>query len=331
MEILSDFINKTRATEIINNMKGKKIVVIGDVMLDIYYWGNVSRISPEAPVPVIDVENISAHLGGAANVASNLKSLGIKSYLCGVIGNDNDGATFSDLTNKMNIDILAIYKDKNRPTTVKTRVMGNNQHIARIDREKRNPLIKEGYEYLIENIENIDNLEGIIIEDYNKGVITLELIKEVIRFAKNNNIPVYVDPKFDNFFEYQGVTLFKPNLKEASAALGMNISSNEDLIKAGNLLLDKLQAENILLTLGAGGMILFEKNGNFCRIPTIARNVSDVSGAGDTAIATLSAAVAAGATMPEAAALANFASGIVCGYPGIVSIEPEELIKIVSK
>lgn len=331
MENQHNIINKDRAKEIINNMKGKKIVVIGDVMLDVYYWGNVSRISPEAPVPVIDIENVSAHLGGAANVAANLKSLGIKSYLCGVIGKDNDGATFTELTNKMDIDILAIYQDIDRPTTVKTRVMGNNQHIARIDREKRNPLKKEGYEYLIENIENIDDLEGIIIEDYNKGVVTLELINEIIQFAKKHNIPVYVDPKYDNFFAYQGVTLFKPNLKEASAALGIGINSNQDIINAGNTLLKKLQAENILLTLGAGGMMLFEKNGNSCRIPTIARNVSDVSGAGDTAIATLSASVAAGASMVEAAALANFASGIVCGYPGIVSIAPDELLNIIDK
>ncbi len=327
MKELHKIINKSKAEDIINNMRGKKIAVVGDVMLDIYYWGSVSRISPEAPVPVIDIEKETAHLGGAANVAANLKSLGVKAYLCGMIGNDNSGRIFSDLTKKMDIDIIAIYVDDERPTTVKTRVMGNNQHIARIDREKRNPVDKKGYDYIIENIKNIDNLDGIILEDYNKGVVTLELIQEVIAFAKENNIPVYVDPKFDNFFAYQGVALFKPNKKEASKALGMEINSIEDVRNAGKRLLSELNAENILLTLGADGMMLIEKNGNITQVPTIARNVSDVSGAGDTAIATLSASVAAGANMVEAAALANFASGIVCESPGIVSIKPEELLK----
>lgn len=330
MKNLLNIINISKATEVIDAMKDKKIVVIGDVMLDMYYWGNVSRISPEAPVPVIDIEKETAHLGGAANVAANLKSLGVKSYLCGVIGQDKAGETFSALTDKMEIDILAIYKDRDRPTTVKTRIMGNNQHIARVDREKRNTLHPKGYEYIIENIENIDNLDGIILEDYNKGVISVELINEVMSFAGKNKIPVYVDPKFDNFFAYQGVTLFKPNKKEAAKALGMEIDNIDKIKIAGKKLLNDLNAENILLTLGADGMMLFQKNGEEIKIPTIARSVSDVSGAGDTAIATLSAAVAAGASVAEAAALANFASGIVCEYPGIVSITPQELLEFIA-
>lgn len=325
----TNIINASRSAKIINNMRGKIIAVIGDVMLDKYYWGSVSRISPEAPVPVIDIEKETAHLGGAANVAANLNSLGLKAYLCGVIGDDNHGRNFTELAKNMNIDVSAIYTDKDRPSTVKTRLMGNNQHIARVDREKRNPISVAGFDFIMNSIKSINDLDGIILEDYNKGVVTLSMIQGIIAYAKEKNIPVYVDPKFDNFFAYQGVTLFKPNKKEASMALGLEINTIEDVRQAGVKLLKELNAENILLTLGADGMILLEKNGEITKVPTIARNVSDVSGAGDTAIATLSAAFAAGATMKEAAALANYASGIVCEYPGIVSINPEELLSYI--
>jgi rfaE bifunctional protein kinase chain/domain len=324
-------LNKDRTLEILNRAKGKKIAVIGDVMIDRYFWGSVSRVSPEAPVPVVDIDKESSHLGGAANVAANLNSLGIKPYLCGLIGDDANGERFISIAEELNMDTSALYKDPNRPTTIKTRIIGNNQQIARLDREIRDDIDDKGAEFIFAEIQNIKDLAGIIFEDYNKGVITQRMIKKISRYANENDIPIYVDPKFDNFFEYQNVTLFKPNKKEASKALGFEFKNKDDIQKAGAVLLEKLNAKNILLTLGADGMMLFEKNGSVFQTPTKAKHVSDVSGAGDTAIATFAACISGGALMSEAAALANYASGVVCESPGIVSIQIEELLKSVQE
>lgn len=324
-------ITKERAQEILNNAKDKTIAVIGDVMLDRYFWGSVSRISPEAPVPVIDVENESIHLGGAANVAQNLKSLGLDTLLCGVIGNDNSGRSFTEIASSLGINPDGLFIDKNRPTTVKTRIIGNNQQIARIDREVRTEIDSQGMEYILNKLNNVKNLAGIILEDYNKGAITRNLIERVISFAKINNIPVYVDPKKDNFLIYQGVTVFKPNRKEAQQALGMALKTEEEVIVAGKKLLELLECENVLITLGAQGMMLFERNGSISSVMTKARHVADVSGAGDTAIATLASTMSGGASIREASTMANFASGIVCEKPGIVSIEVDELVESIRK
>jgi len=313
-------ISEKRAKEIIENCQGKQIAVIGDVMLDRFFWGNVSRISPEAPVPVVDIENETYHLGGAANVANNLKSLGIVAILCGVIGNDNSGRNFVDIANSNGISTLGLYEDSNRPTTVKTRIIGNSQHIARLDRETREQLPPEGEKFILDTLKLRTELAGIIFEDYNKGTISEKLVIQIIEYAKKKKIPVFVDPKFDNFFTYKGVTVFKPNRKEAQQALGFTLRNDKDIEKAGKIMLEKLECENVLLTLGKDGMMLFEKSGEIYSVPTRARRVADVSGAGDTAIATLASAVAGGAKIPEAASLANYASGVVCEEPGIVSI-----------
>lgn len=318
--------NNERASTILNNAKGKTIAVIGDVMLDRYFWGSVTRISPEAPVPVIDVEKESVHLGGAANVAANLKSLGLETLLCGVIGNDNSGKSFVDVAAQRGINPDGLFIDGNRPTTVKTRIIGNNQQIARIDREVRENISSEGLTYILNNLNNINDLSGIILQDYNKGTITKELIQKVMDFSKLKDIPVYVDPKRDNFFLYKGVTVVKPNRKEAQQALGLALRNETEVISAGKNLLELLNCENVLITLGAEGMMLFEKNGTISSVPTKARHIADVSGAGDTAIATLSATISGGANVQEASAMANYASGIVCEKPGIVSIEIQELL-----
>ena len=318
--------NNERASTILNNAKGKTIAVIGDVMLDRYFWGSVTRISPEAPVPVIDVEKESVHLGGAANVAANLKSLGLETLLCGVIGNDNSGKSFVNVAAQRGINPDGLFIDSNRPTTVKTRIIGNNQQIARIDREVRENISSEGLTYILNNLNNINDLSGIILQDYNKGTITKELIQKVMDFSKLKDIPVYVDPKRDNFFLYKGVTVVKPNRKEAQQALGLALRNETEVISAGKKLLELLNCENVLITLGAEGMMLFEKNGTISSVPTKARHIADVSGAGDTAIATLSATISGGANVQEASAMANYASGIVCEKPGIVSIEIQELL-----
>jgi D-glycero-beta-D-manno-heptose-7-phosphate kinase len=315
-----------RAEEMLNNSLSKRIAVIGDVMLDRYFWGSVSRVSPEAPVPVIDLENETFHLGGAANVANNLKSLGIEPLLCGVIGDDNSGKEFKIISVNSGIDTEGLYNDTYRPTTVKTRIIGNNQHIARLDRETQSPLTKDGELFIIDSISKRSDLNGIIFQDYNKGTLTDNLIEKISKYAISKSIPIFVDPKFHNFFKFRGSTVFKPNKKEASMALNINVKTEEDVFLAGKLILENLQCQNVLLTLGAEGMMLFESNGNISSVPTRARNVADVSGAGDTAIATLAAVMAGGATVREASTLANFASGVVCEEPGIVSITKEKLL-----
>jgi rfaE bifunctional protein kinase chain/domain len=324
-------LSRERANEIITGAANKKIAVVGDVMLDRYFWGGVSRISPEAPVPVVDVESETYHLGGAANVAKNLKSLGLEPLLCGVIGNDNSGKSFIDICEKIGLDSSGLYIDDERPTTVKTRVFGNNQQLLRLDREVRDELSDEGEHFILDLLDRTKGLAGIIFEDYNKGTISDGLIREVISRAKQFKVPVFVDPKFANFFTYKGVTVFKPNRKEAKEALSIDINTPAEVEKAGKMLLEKLDSENILLTLGKDGMMLFEKNGDISSVPTRARNVSDVSGAGDTAIATLAAAIAGNANIKEAAALANYASGVVCEQPGIVSIKVNELLETVAR
>jgi rfaE bifunctional protein kinase chain/domain len=316
-----------RARDILEQCAGRSVAVIGDVMLDRYFWGNVNRVSPEAPVPVIDLERESYHLGGAANVAKNLKSLGLEPLLCGMVGDDNAGVSFIEIAKRVGMNPRGLYLDTARPTTVKTRIIGNNQQIARLDREVRSPIASEGEEFIIKALQASPGLSGIIFEDYNKGTISPVLIREVINFALDSNIPVFVDPKYDKFFNYKNVTVFKPNKKEAAQALGLEITTEEDIINAGRALLEKTKSKNVLLTLGKDGMMLFESNGEITSVPTIARSVADVSGAGDTAIATLAASYSAGGTIREASALANYAAGIVCEQPGIVAIDPDSLIK----
>jgi D-glycero-beta-D-manno-heptose-7-phosphate kinase len=326
-----DNITESRAEEILNNGKGKQIAVIGDVMLDRYFWGSVSRVSPEAPVPVIDLEEETYHLGGAANVAHNLMSLGINPILCGCIGDDEPGSSFAKISELAGISAKGLFVDKGRPTTVKTRIIGNNQQIARLDVEVRDKIRPEAEHFIIKTINETKDLAGIIFEDYNKGTITEFMIYEIISFAKINKIPVFVDPKFDNFFLFKDVTVVKPNKKEAAKALGIQIKTEEDVIRTGKELMERLNCSYVLLTLGKDGMMLFEKDGAISSVPTRARNVADVSGAGDTAIATLSAAIAGGANIRESAALANYASGSVCESPGIVSITIENLLYSIRK
>ncbi|MBN8574720.1 MAG: D-glycero-beta-D-manno-heptose-7-phosphate kinase [Candidatus Kapabacteria bacterium] len=309
--------------------KGKKVAIIGDVMIDRYFWGKVTRVSPEAPVPVVDIEDETMHLGGAANVGFNLFSLGLTPILCGVIGNDNTGRRMIELCENAGIMPDALIVDTQRPTTVKTRVIGNNQQITRLDRESREKISIDIMEEIIRRISQHSDISAIIFEDYNKGVIAPELIHRVHEYASQHSIPVFVDPKKSFFFDYQGVYCFKPNRKEAQDALGFALDSAEAVEKAGKELLLRLQCENVLITLGEAGMRLFEKNGRVSSVATRARHVADVSGAGDTVIATLTAMVTGGASIQEAAAIANYAAGVVCEEPGIVSITPSQLVQAI--
>ncbi|MEK7263794.1 MAG: D-glycero-beta-D-manno-heptose-7-phosphate kinase [Bacteroidota bacterium] len=319
-------IAKDRIEILFKNFLGKTIAVVGDLMLDRYIWGNVSRISPEAPVPVIDVASESARLGGAANVANNIKSLGAVPLLVGVIGDDNSGKLLRKTIEEMGFSTSGIVKDEERPTTVKTRVIAHNQHVVRIDRESRKDISSVIEEKLLFTLRRqMKNISAIILEDYNKGVITEHLITEIVKLAREHNTIITVDPKAKNFFTYNNVTVFKPNRKETEDALGISLESEGSVVKAGNTLLEKLHAKNILLTRSEKGMTLFAADGSITHIPTKARKVADVSGAGDTVIATLTLALASGATIHEAAVLANHAGGIVCGEVGIIPISKEGL------
>jgi D-glycero-beta-D-manno-heptose-7-phosphate kinase len=311
---------------ILATFAGKRIAVLGDLMVDRYTWGSVRRVSPEAPVPVVEVESESARLGGAANVANNIHALGGVPILIGLIGNDHTGGMLVDLVREQGFPTHGIIRDSARPTTIKTRVISQSQHVVRIDHESKLPCAPPLRMAMMDVLRaEIAHLDGIVLEDYNKGVLSKELIEEAIALARANKVPVTVDPKFDNFLEYRNVTVFKPNRREAEEALGGRLKTEQDIERAGRQLLDVLRAENVLLTRGEDGMTLFESDGTITHTPTVATNVQDVSGAGDTVIATLTMALASGATMREACALANCASGVVVGAVGIVPIRPDEL------
>lgn len=322
-------ISEKRLEEIFNNFNFKKIGILGDLMLDRYLWGNVNRISPEAPVPVVEIDNESNRLGGAANVAHNVKSLGAIVKIFGIVGDDDDGKILYDLLSKYGFNTDGILKDKNRPTTVKTRVIANKQHVVRVDREDRREITKDIEEKILEVFKsNLNDLDAVIIEDYNKGLVTKSLINSIVELCNINGIIVNVDPKFNNFFEYKNVTVFKPNRKETEEALGIKLTDENSYKLAAEKLSNILNAKYIIITRGEEGMSIRLNDGEFITIPTTARKVADVSGAGDTVISTLTVAMAAGANVHEAAILANTAGGIVCGEVGIVPIQKDILYEV---
>ena len=325
-------LSKKRIKELEKNFNGKKIAVIGDMMLDGYYWGDVKRISPEAPVPVLEVEDEFFRFGGAANVALNISTLGGIPVPVGVIGYDNYGTIFTSLLNDFNIMNDGIVTDESRPTTTKTRVIADNQHVVRIDKESKKYVDKKIAKKMYDFIENqINELDGIILQDYNKGVLTKSLIIDLIELANKNKKLVTVDPKFENFLSYKNATVFKPNRKEAETKLGVKIKTAEDISSAGKKIMVELKAKYLLLTLGEEGIAIFEKGKPVERMPTKARKVADVSGAGDTVISTLTMALAAGANIIEGSYLANYAGGLVCEEVGIVPIERKKLFATVLK
>ena len=316
-----------RLFQLFEQCKGKQIAVIGDVMLDRYILGKVARISPEAPVPVVEVQEESVRLGVAANVANNIANLGAKPLLFGVVGNDAESNEFYSLLSQRGFSDSGIIREMGRPTTVKTRIIAHNQHVVRADRESTADISDVAVGDLLNTLQyNAPKINGIIIQDYNKGVVTKSLIFQVIEFAKQHNCLITVDPKFNNFFEYKEVTVFKPNVAETQNALGFKLDSDDHIVSAGKLLLERLKCDNVLITRGADGMSLFSKDGSVRTVPTKVREIHDVSGAGDTAIGVLTLMLAAGADIVEAATIANYAAGVVCGEVGIVPIEPNKLI-----
>ena len=320
-------LTEKRLLQIMNSFSGLKIAVVGDMMLDCYFRGDVKRISPEAPVPVLEVDSEFYRFGGAANVALNILKLGGIPFPIGVIGNDNDGKIFLSLAEDSKINLSGFIIDNDRPTTTKTRVIAHNQHLVRIDKESKKYLSSEVQNKIVKYIEdNVDVLDGIILQDYNKGVLTPSLIEIITSLANNKNKLITVDPKFNNFFLFKNVTVIKPNRKEAEDVLGMKLRNDEDISLAGSRILEQTNAEYVVLTLSEEGIAVFEKNKPEKRMPTKAQKVADVSGAGDTVISTLTMALAAKANIFEASYIANYAGGIVCEEVGIIPIEKNKLI-----
>ncbi len=309
------------------------IVVIGDLILDRYIWGKVSRISPEAPVPVVEVVREDFLLGGATNVAANIVSLGGRVSVAGVTGNDRARDVLIRLMDEKGIDTSGVITDE-RPTTVKTRVIAHHQQVVRFDKEDHSKinseLLKKILHYVHEKIKK-DNINAIIISDYKKGVVSKELIKGILRYSRPAGIFVAVDPKVGHFPFYRGVSIITPNLKEASEGSGIEIKDEHTLFKAGKKLLKGLNLEAVLITRSEEGMSLFMKNEGkkdeikHYYIPTRAKKVFDVTGAGDTVIATFTLARASGASMIEACEIANYAAGIVVGEIGTATVTPEQL------
>jgi len=301
---------------------GKTVMVIGDLMLDRYFWGKVTRISPEAPVPVVEIDSESSRLGGAANVSHNVLSLGAKAVPVGIVGSDAEGDLLRRMFRERGFPTEGILTDAGRATTVKTRVIAHHQHVVRTDREVRDAISKAMQDRLLEFFESrLDGLDGIILEDYNKGLLVPEFIVRVVKRAQEKRKMVFVDPKYDHFFDYRGVTLFKPNLKETSDRLGLRLNTEAALHGAIQTLLERLDCRCVLITLGEQGMMLQERGRAVMKVPTRAVKVHDVSGAGDTVIAVMAVVMTAGGTMEEAAVIANHAAGIVCGEVGIVPVD----------
>lgn len=314
--------------KIIENFKNQNILVVGDLMLDEYLWGEVNRISQEAPVPILDIKNITCVPGGAANTAFNLSALGGKTFLAGVVGPDDKGRLLKDILEKKGIDTQGIFIDEKRKTTVKTRAIAKNQQMIRLDSEDKNP-IEPIYEEKILNFvkEKIKEVKAIIISDYVKGVDTENLTRNIIEIARNNNIFCLVDSKAKDCQKYKNCNIIIPNEKELSLALDLEIRSEGQFLEAGKMLLSHVLCDNVLVKRGAKGMTLFDKNGNIFSFPAINKNPIDVSGAGDTAIATFALALTAGADLRTAVIIASHACSVVVGKMGTAIALQEELEK----
>jgi D-beta-D-heptose 7-phosphate kinase/D-beta-D-heptose 1-phosphate adenosyltransferase len=317
----------SRLKEILLNSNKLKVMVIGDLILDEYIWGNIDRISPEAPVGVLECKSENSALGGAANVANNLSSLGCKVYLVGAVGRDEKGKRLKRLLKKRGINYNGVLEDSDRPTTNKIRVIAHSQQILRIDKEDRrtpNNHIKDKLIHYIEKV--ITEVDGVICSDYGKGVLSGEVISCVAKSAKKNGKIVIADPKGNDYSKYKGINIITPNKKEASEASGININNEDSVKKAARRLFNIFKGDAVLITRGAEGMSLFQGNGKVTNIPTEAREVYDVTGAGDTVISVFGMVAFAGHDMADAARLSNIAAGIEVGKVGTSVVTKEEMI-----
>ncbi len=312
---------------ILNQFKDKQVLIIGDAMIDAYMWGNIHRMSPEAPVPVVDIEKRESRLGGAANVALNIQSLGATPLLFSAIGNDHYGDVFCMLMEKQKLSCEGLQKLSDRNTTVKTRIISDNKHVLRVDEENTKPITENSIIVELEKLIRSKKFDVLVFEDYNKGLLTETLIQKAIKIAIELNIPTIVDPKKDNFFAYQGVDIFKPNLKEIKEGLGVEfvVTSENELSENVNIVLEKLNAKGILLTLSEHGIYFQNKTKSF-KQRAYKRNIVDVSGAGDTVVSVAALALACNLDNEQLMRIANLAGGLVCEKVGVVPILTEDLL-----
>ena len=319
-----------KARSIIGRFKKARVLVIGDLIMDHFIWGKVRRISPEAPVPVVEVSEETVILGGAANVAANVRSLGGRSSVSGVVGKDSDGRELVRMLAESAVATDGIIQDPGRPTTIKTRIIANAQQVVRFDRENKEPLTLPVSDKLTTYLKKaVRNSDLVVISDYAKGLISEELVWVATELASTYKKPVLVDPKVEHFEYYTDVTLVTPNDREASIASGIEITDESTLRRAGEVLIGSLGCKALLITRGERGMSLFEETGE-THIPTVAKEVFDVSGAGDTVIAVMALSLASGADFKEAAVLSNLAAGVVVAKMGTATVSPEEFSAVVS-
>lgn len=310
-----------RMERLVRKFKDRRVLVLGDLMLDKYIWGDVSRISPEAPVPVVEVRKSTSCLGGAGNVGRNLAKLGAVPLVVGVVGNDAEGIWIKRHVGEGR----GVFLDPGRPTTVKTRIIAQHQQVVRVDQEKKKAVTDEIRDKIVRFLKK-ETYDGIVISDYNKGIVTKALMDQVLPFAKESGIPVFVDPKVENFAGYSPVTFIAPNHRDAELVVRHACQTDAEVERAGREILALVESVYLIIKRGEQGMSIFEKDKPPLHIPTVAREVFDVTGAGDTVIATAALALLAGASIQEAAVLANAAAGVVVGKIGTAACSPDELL-----
>ena len=314
--------------DILDQFETKRVLIIGDAMIDAYMWGDVHRMSPEAPVPIVEINKRESRLGGAANVALNIQSLGATPVLFSAIGDDHYGDLFINLMKEQNLTCEGIQKISDRNTTVKTRIISDNKHVLRVDEERTDIINDENISNKLEKMILANNFDVIIFEDYNKGLLSEKLIQKAIKSAIQKGIPTIVDPKKDNFFAYRGVNVFKPNLKEIKEGLNVefDVQSDAELSKNVALLRTKLKAKSILLTLSEHG-VYYQNEETIYREKAHKRNIIDVSGAGDTVVSVAALALACKLEDEFLMRIANLAGGLVCEKVGVVPIQKQDLLK----
>ena len=322
-----------RLLALLDKLPGTRVVVVGDAILDRYIWGKVSRISPEAPVPVVNVTHESVRLGGACNVVHNVQRLGGKASLVSVIGGDEPGNTLLDSLVREGVDVSGVVRFEGRPTTTKTRVVAHSQQLLRFDQEEKGFVSEAVRERLLEQLDRVLPGAGVLLlSDYAKGILSPELARGVFDLGRKYGTPVFVDPKVASIDSFRGATILTPNNLEASQSSGIDIHDDETLLEAGRKLLERLSSQSLLITRGEMGMTLFETGDTLhvSHIPAVAQDVYDVTGAGDTVIATMGIAFASGASLLEAAVLSNMAAGAVVGVVGTAALSRDELKEILS-
>jgi len=311
---------------LVDRFAGRRLLVLGDLMLDHYLWGHCERISPEAPVPVVEVQRETSSLGGAGNVAANLAALGAEPVLVGLVGDDERAQTLFEAFASRGVDTRAIVRDGSRPTTMKTRIIAHSQQVVRADWESRADVEGPALQALLGTLEReLPRCHGLIVSDYGKGVVTRAVLEQAIGLARAKKLRVSVDPKESHIDSYRSVSILTPNQHEAGYVMGQRITDEASLLSAGRGLQKRVDADAVLITRGPDGMSLFEKSGRTTHLPTVAREVFDVTGAGDTVVSVVALALAAGADYPEACYLANHAAGVVIRDVGTATCPPGEL------